>query len=312
MLHLSRKSRSIHKYYKIKGCAQMKLSEYKKHKKTNTISFILSIALKVIIFVSLIIFAISFQSHSQINAFTIFYGKFILPPLLILLLCIEIHKSNSEKAKLFRYMSFFTQTADAHELKPASSVPFYKEICTFYASAKIKEWVEECVDIAIRNFENDKCLSLYSLAMYEQEIKMNWDKYNGRKVITDGFAFTSFSGLVFVAYPFFDTIPNDIDSNRDIYCRINEEKSKAYIIKYNQLVFRSSEKDIVNQALEMINSKWVSADYKQIEFDPGVKVILTGELTMDKYGNLTLKNCDIVKNDIKARMDREFNNKQNL
>jgi hypothetical protein len=283
----------------------MNLFEYKKHKKVNTITFILSVALKVIVFVSLVIFAVSFQSHSEITSFTIFYGRYILPPLLILLLCVEIHKTDSKKAKMFRYIASFEETAKAQELKSTSSEPFHKEICTFFATAKVKEWVEECVDIAIRNFENDKCLSLYSLAMYEQEIKKNWDKYKGRKVITDGFALTSFSGFVFIAYPFFDDIPNDINSNKYIYSKIDEEKAKAYTIKYHKLVFRSQEKNLINQALDMINSRWIGSDNKQLEIDPGTKAILTGTLDMDKYSNLTLTNCSIERNDITGRMNRE-------
>ncbi|MBR3975318.1 MAG: hypothetical protein IKJ88_05595 [Clostridia bacterium] len=286
----------------------MNYSEYKKHKKVNNITFILSVVLKIIIFISLIIFAVTFQTHSNISTYTIFYGRYILPPLLILLFCWEIHKIDSEKAKMFRYIASFEEIANAHEFKSSSSDPFYKEICTFYASAKVKEWVEECVKIAIRNFENDKCLSLYSLAMYEQEIKKNWDKYKGRKVITGGFALTSFSSFVFIAYPFFDDIPNDINSNNYIYSKIDEEKAKAYLIKYHQLVFRSQEKNLINQALNMINSKWVNSDNKQIEFDTGTKAILTGTLDMDATGNLTLINCEIERNDIISRMNKEFSN----
>ncbi len=283
----------------------MRFSEYKKHKKVNTVTFILSIVLKIIIFVSLVIFAVSFQSHSEITSITIFYGRYILPPLLILLLCVEIHKTDSKKAKMFRYITSFEEIAQAQEFNLTFSEPFYQGICTFYASAKVKEWVEECVDIAIRNFENDKCLSLYSLAMYEQEIKKNFDKYKGRKVITDGFALTSFFGFIFIAYPFFDNIPNDINSNNYIYSKIDEDKAKAYLIKYHQLVFRSQEKNLINQALDMINSRWIGSDNKQFEIDPGTKVILTGTLDMDKYGNLTLTNCNIERNDIIGRMNRE-------
>ncbi len=275
------------------------------------IPHILSIVLRIVVFVSLLAFAVSFQSHAEITSFTIFYGRFILPPLLILLLCIEVHNTNSEKAKIFRRFSQFEETAKAQELtESSSSEPFYEHLCTYYAKSKLTDWVEEYADIAIRNFEKDKSLSLYSLAMYEQEIKKNWDKYKGRKVITDGFALTSFSGVVFIAYPFFDDIPNDINSNNYIYSKIDEEKAKAYLIKYHQLVFRSTEKNLINQALNMINSKWVSSDNKQMEIDPGTKVILTGTLDMDKNGKLTLTNCNIEKNDLRARIDRQINNEK--
>ena len=286
----------------------MKHEEYIKHRKINTVTYILSIVLKIILIASLIAFAVTFQPHSEISSFTIFYGRFILTPLIILLILIELYKTNSEKAKIYRRISEFTHTAQKQELTDGtSSEPFYKQLCTYYAEAKAKEWIEKNTRAAIYNFENDKALSLYSIALFEQDIKNNWEKYKGRTVSTAGFAFASAHSFTFIAYPFFDDLSENINSNKEAYFRIDEDKQRAFIIKYHQLVFRSNEQLVINQANEMINADWILSDNKLIEIDPGAKVILKGTLAMDSTGELTLTKCEIERNDIISRMNRQYN-----
>lgn len=283
----------------------MKYSDYLKNKKSEKRFFFLQIVAKIILVISLFVFVLGFVEPGLI-AYRNFYGKSILPFLILALIIREIFSIDSKKSKMCRYLSYFEKTLTAQEITPSySSEPVYEYLCTTYSKNKIKEWIEHYVDIAIKNFREDKSLSLYSLVIFEKEIKNNWEKYKGRRVSTVGFALSSAYTFTFIAYPLFQDTTESIDSNRYIYEKI--EDNNFLHIKYHQLVFRTKESLPLRQMNEMTNIQYFISDYKQSEFDPGTKVILNGTLDMDEKGNLTIINCEVTKytKDIRERIREE-------
>lgn len=271
----------------------MKFSDYLKHKKSKKLFFGIQIIAKIILFLSLFIFALGFIEPGLIS-YRNFYGKNVLPFLLILLFCFEIHKIDSKKAKTHRHLKEFEITLQEQEFDfQIMTPPIYEHLTACYADAKIKEWVEFYVNQAIKNFEEDRSLSLYSLLLFEKEIKNNWEKYEGRTVSTIGFVPSIVYNFTFIAYPLYQFASESIDSSSSIYKKIDE--NNFFSIPYYALVFRSKENFPLKQALEMVNIQSFTSDYKQVEFDPGTKVILNGTLDMDEKGNLTIINCEITR-----------------
>ena len=280
----------------------MKYSEYLKNKKSDKFFFILQILIKITVVISLFVFVFSFVEPGLIG-YRDFYGKSILPLLIFTLIMREIFSIDSKKSKMCRYLSYFKRTLTAQEIIPSHlSEPHYEYLCTSYSTYKIKEWVDHYVDSAIKNFNENKSLSLYSLVIFEKEIKNNWEKYKGRTVSTVGFALSSAYTFTFIANPLFAEAAENINSNSYIYEKI--EDNNFLHIKYHQLVFRTKENLPLQQMNEITNIQYFISDYKQVEFDPGTKVILNGTLDMDEKGNLTIINCEVTKytKDIKERI----------
>lgn len=258
------------------------------------IPYILSIVLRIVVFVSLLAFAAPFYFSEGLSSYTFFYGRYIFPVLLFLLFFTEIHKIDSKKAKEHRHLKEFETTLEKQEFDlPATSLPISENLTTYFADAKIKEWVEFYANQAIKNFEEDKSLSLYSLRLFEREIKNNWEKYEGRNVSTIGFVPSIVYNFTFIAYPLYQFASESIDSSTSIYKKIDE--NNFFSIPYYALVFRSKENLPLKQALEMVNIQSFTSDYKQIEFDPGTKVIFNGKLAKDERGDLTIINCEITR-----------------
>lgn len=258
------------------------------------IPYILSIVLRIVVFVSLLAFAAPFYFSEELSSYTFFYGRYIFPVLLFLLFFTEIHKIDSKKAKEHRHLKEFEITLQEQEFDfQIMTPPIYEHLTACYADAKIKEWVEFYVNQAIKSFEEDRSLSLYSLRLFEKEIKNNWEKYEGRTVSTIGFVPSIVYNFTFIAYPLYQFASESIDSSTIIYKKIDENNSIS--IPYYALVFHSKETLPLKQSLDMVNLQCITSDYKQIEFDPGTKVIFNGKLAKDERGDLTIINCEITR-----------------
>lgn len=206
---------------------------------------------------------------------------------------------DSKKVKILNQIVLFEQEIDSIEV--SSYLPFShsgtydnsfnENLIKTYAQSIINNWNQWQIDNAVQFFEKDgTILSLYSLAIYEEEIKNNWEKYKGQRIHTLGYTYSSLYNFIFVAYPLHQYLVDDVYSNQCVYS--SYVKNKHIQINNKQLTVIQNNERLRIAANNITNKQIYSSFWKQVEYDPGTKVFLSGDLTIDDFGNLTLENCD--------------------